>query len=106
MIFTPTPPNLDTLLAQFNREHWHDEDEVRLILAGHGLFYINPQVSPVIRIKVEPGDLLVVPQGTWHWFDLCEDRRIQAIRLFQDSSGWTPHYTSDPALTLTPSSSR
>jgi 1,2-dihydroxy-3-keto-5-methylthiopentene dioxygenase len=34
-----------------------------------------------------------VPRGTHHWFDLCADRRIRAIRLFQDVSGWTPHYT-------------
>jgi len=34
-----------------------------------------------------------VPRGTWHWFDLCADRDIRAIRLFQDKSGWTPHYT-------------
>src|SRR5262245_55821228 len=25
----PDTPNLDTMLAKFNREHWHDEDEVR-----------------------------------------------------------------------------
>ena len=31
--------------------------------------------------------------GRIHWFDLCADRRIRAIRLFQDVSGWTPHYT-------------
>ena len=34
-----------------------------------------------------------MPRGTHHWFDLCADRRIRAIRLFQDTSGWTPHYT-------------
>ena len=39
------------------------------------------------------GDLIRVPKGTLHWFDLCGDRRIRAIRLFQDPSGWTPHYT-------------
>ena len=32
-------------------------------------------------------------RGTHHWFDLCSDRRIRAIRLFQDPAGWTPHYT-------------
>jgi len=37
--------------------------------------------------------LIRVPRGTHHWFDLCSDRRIRAIRLFQDTSGWTPHYT-------------
>jgi 1,2-dihydroxy-3-keto-5-methylthiopentene dioxygenase len=42
---------------------------------------------------VGPGDLIRVPRGTWHWFDLCDDRRIRAIRLFQDAAGWTPRYT-------------
>ena len=37
--------------------------------------------------------MIRVPRGTRHWFDLCADRRIRAIRLFQDVSGWTPHYT-------------
>jgi 1,2-dihydroxy-3-keto-5-methylthiopentene dioxygenase len=37
--------------------------------------------------------LLRVPRGTTHWFTLCEDRRIRAIRWFQDTTGWTPHYT-------------
>jgi 1,2-dihydroxy-3-keto-5-methylthiopentene dioxygenase len=47
----------------------------------------------VVSITVEAGDLICVPRGTLHWFDLCQERRIRAIRLFQDSSGWTPHYT-------------
>jgi 1,2-dihydroxy-3-keto-5-methylthiopentene dioxygenase len=89
----PDTPNLDMLLQKFNREHWHDEDEVRFTIEGHGLFHINPQTSPVVSVKVAPGDLLTVPKGTLHWFDLCNDRRIRAIRLFQDPSGWTPHYS-------------
>jgi 1,2-dihydroxy-3-keto-5-methylthiopentene dioxygenase len=48
----------------------------------------------VFAIDVEPGDLIRVPLCTLHWFDLCGDRRIRAIRLFQDPSGWTPHYTA------------
>jgi 1,2-dihydroxy-3-keto-5-methylthiopentene dioxygenase len=86
-------PNLETMLAKFSREHLHDEDEVRFTIAGSGLFHINPQTSPVVSVKVEAGDLLVVPKGTLHWFDLCSDRRIRAIRLFQAIAGWTPHYT-------------
>ncbi len=86
-------PGLDAMLAKFNREHWHDEDEVRFIIAGHGLFHIHPQDMPVMAIEVEAGDLIRVPRGTLHWFDLCTDRRIRAIRLFQDKSGWTPFYT-------------
>jgi 1,2-dihydroxy-3-keto-5-methylthiopentene dioxygenase len=91
---TAETPGLDAMLARFNSEHWHDEDEVRLIVEGRGLFHIHPAGRPVFAIEVEPGDLIRVPRGTHHWFDLCGDRRIRAIRLFQDPSGWTPHYTA------------
>jgi 1,2-dihydroxy-3-keto-5-methylthiopentene dioxygenase len=87
-------PGLDAMLAKFNIEHTHDEDEVRYIIAGRGIFHIHPAQGPVVAIEVEAGDLIRVPRGTLHWFDLCGDRRIRAIRLFQDKSGWTPHYTS------------
>jgi len=90
---TPATPNLETMLAKFNREHWHDEDEVRFIIRGRGLFHIHPSIGPVTAIEMEPGDLICVPRGTRHWFDLCGDRTIRAIRLFQDASGWTPRYT-------------
>jgi len=86
-------PNLDAMLAKFSSEHWHDEDEVRMIVEGHGLFHIHPPGGPVFAVEVVAGDLIRVPRGTHHWFDLCSDRRIRAIRLFQDMSGWTPHYT-------------
>jgi len=90
---TPDIPNLDAMLAKFDKEHWHDEDEVRFIVEGNGLFHISPADGPVFRIEVTEGDMINVPRGTHHWFHLCSDRRIKAIRLFQDVSGWTPHYT-------------
>jgi 1,2-dihydroxy-3-keto-5-methylthiopentene dioxygenase len=90
---SPKTPNLDAMLARFSREHWHDEDEVRFILRGRGVFHIHPKDAPVMAIEVVPGDLIRVPRGTHHWFDLCAERDIRAIRLFQDVAGWTPHYT-------------
>jgi 1,2-dihydroxy-3-keto-5-methylthiopentene dioxygenase len=90
---TPQTPNLDAMLAKFSREHWHEEDEVRFIVQGRGLFHVNPKTSPVVGIEVEPGDLIRVPRGTLHWFDLCSDKQIRCIRLFQDPTGWTPSYT-------------
>jgi 1,2-dihydroxy-3-keto-5-methylthiopentene dioxygenase len=86
-------PGLNAMLAKFNIEHYHNEDEVRYIVDGRGLFHINQQKGSVVAIEVEAGDLIRVPRGTLHWFDLCGERRIRAIRLFQDVSGWTPHYT-------------
>ncbi|HEX4004392.1 MAG TPA: cupin domain-containing protein [Candidatus Acidoferrales bacterium] len=93
----PQTPGLEAMLARFNTEHWHDEDEIRYIVAGRGVFHIHPKERPVVAIEVEAGDLIRVPRGTHHWFDLCADRSIRAIRLFQDPSGWTPHYTQSGA---------
>jgi len=90
---TPATPGLDAMLAKFNREHWHHDDEVRFIVGGRGVFHVHPPDGPVFAIEVRPGDLINVPRGVLHWFDLGPERRIRAIRLFQDPAGWTPHYT-------------
>ena len=89
---SPETPNLDAMLAKFAKEHTHSEDEVRFTVRGSGVFHIHPPGGPVFAIQVESGDLINVPAGTQHWFDLCNDRTIRCIRLFQDASGWTPHY--------------
>lgn len=93
----PETPNLDTMLNKFNKEHAHDEDEVRFCISGSGLFHIHPENGPVVAIEVGAGDLIRVPRGTHHWFDLCSNRRIRCIRLFQDTTGWTPIYTDSGA---------
>jgi 1,2-dihydroxy-3-keto-5-methylthiopentene dioxygenase len=86
-------PGLDEMLNRFNREHWHDEDEVRFVVEGAGLFHIHPTGKPVVAIEVSAGDMIRVPRGTYHWFNLCGSRQIKAIRFFQNKSGWSPHYT-------------
>lgn len=93
---TPDVPNLQALLDKFNKEHRHAEDEVRFIVKGRGIFYIHPETeAPLFSIEIEEGDLINVPAGTKHWFDLCADRTIRAIRLFREKAGWTPVYTGD-----------
>jgi 1,2-dihydroxy-3-keto-5-methylthiopentene dioxygenase len=89
---SPQSPGLEEMLAKFKSEHWHDEDEVRFIIEGRGIFHISSGVG-VTGIEVQAGDLIRVPRGTHHWFNLCSERRIRAIRLFQDPAGWTPQYT-------------
>src|SRR5215468_3989677 len=51
-------PNLEAMLNKFNSEHWHDEDEIRFIVEGRGLFHIHPKNGPVFAIEVEAGDLI------------------------------------------------
>ncbi len=93
---TPQTPGLDAMLARFDKEHTHADDEVRFILSGRGIFFLHGN-GQVISVEVGPGDLLRVPRGTTHWFTLCAERRIRAIRWFQDPAGWTPHYTESGA---------
>ena len=88
----PETPGLDAMLARFDKEHTHSEDEVRFILAGRGIFFLDLE-ERVVSVEVGPGDMLRVPCGTRHWFTLCDERRIRAVRWFQDTTGWTPHYT-------------
>ena len=95
---SPAIPNLDALLAKFSKEHTHSEDEVRFTVKGSGVFHIHPDNGPVFAIQVESGDLINVPAGTKHWFDLCQDKTIRCIRLFLDASGWTPHYIEGSRL--------
>lgn len=89
----PETPNLEPMLEKFRPEHWHDEDEVRFIVKGCGIFHIAPENGDVAAVKMTTGDMIRVPRGTRHWFDLDENRTVRAIRLFQDTTGWTPHYT-------------
>lgn len=93
---TPDLSGLDDILAKFNKEHTHSEDEVRFTVKGGGIFHIHPDNSPVFAIQVESGDLINVPAETRHWFDLCDDHTICCIRLFEDESGWTPTYMKNP----------
>jgi 1,2-dihydroxy-3-keto-5-methylthiopentene dioxygenase len=46
---SPETPNLEVMLAKFNREHWHDEDEVRFIIRGAG-FPPSPLTFPAASI--------------------------------------------------------
>jgi hypothetical protein len=51
----PSTPNLEAMLARFDREHTHDEDEVRFILAGRGIFFL-PLGQRVVSVEVGPAN--------------------------------------------------
>lgn len=91
----PSTPGLDAMLLKFAPEHTHSEDEVRFVVHGRGIFHINPENGPVFAIEMASGDLINVPAGTRHWFNLCDEKMIVTIRLFQDTAGWSPHYVDD-----------
>ena len=88
----PDTPNLEGICAKFKDEHLHTDDEVRFVLEGEGIFDLRAADERWIRAVVERGDLLIVPKNHYHRFFLTEKKHIRCVRLFKDSSGWTPHY--------------
>jgi 1,2-dihydroxy-3-keto-5-methylthiopentene dioxygenase len=89
---TPQTPNLEAALKKFDAEHTHDDDEVRFVLSGAGVFDIRGADERWIRIVVEAGDLIVVPAGVHHRFELTADKAMHCVRLFKDAAGWVPRY--------------
>ena len=92
---SPQTDGLDELCAKFIDEHLHDDDEVRFVLEGDGIFDIRSRDDRFMRVTVEAGDLIVVPKDRNHRFMLTEHKTIRCVRLFRDRSGWVPHYRGD-----------
>lgn len=94
---SPSTENLAGICAKFLDEHHHEEDEVRFVLEGEGIFDIRSTDDRWMRVKVTEGDLIVVPAGRHHRFLLTDMQTIRCIRLFQNASGWTPVYRTSAA---------
>jgi 1,2-dihydroxy-3-keto-5-methylthiopentene dioxygenase len=89
---SPETPNLDALLAKFDKDHYHTDDEVRFIRDGEGVFGLTTDAGEKLEILVRGGDYISIPARTYHWFTLTPARRITALRLFKDKGGWVPYY--------------
>ncbi|HVR40860.1 MAG TPA: cupin domain-containing protein [Thermoanaerobaculia bacterium] len=85
-------PNIDAICAKFDKEHFHTEDEVRLVVEGDGIFDVRDDGDRWIRIEVTAGDMIVIPANTYHRFYLTDRRNIRCMRLFANHDGWAPVY--------------
>ena len=99
----PDTPNLETICAKFDKEHYHTEDEVRAWFATIVLVdlkKINAQIEQHvrdaadrwIRIEVSEGDIIIIPARTHHRFYLTDSKTIRCMRLFANHDGWAPLY--------------
>jgi 1,2-dihydroxy-3-keto-5-methylthiopentene dioxygenase len=87
-------PDTEPIRRKFLDEHAHTEDEVRFFVAGSGAFYLR-LAGRVYQVVCVRGDLLSVPAGTRHWFDMGPDPEFTAIRWFNNQTGWVPQFTGD-----------
>jgi 1,2-dihydroxy-3-keto-5-methylthiopentene dioxygenase len=88
----PDNPQREAMRAKFLDEHYHKEDEVRFFVAGSGLFTLHVD-DKVYEVECVKDDLIAVPDGTKHWFDMGDSPSFVAIRFFTEPDGWVGHFT-------------
>jgi 1,2-dihydroxy-3-keto-5-methylthiopentene dioxygenase len=94
MRVTPEHPDRVALRTKFLSEHRHSEDEVRFFVEGEGLFTLR-QDDKVYAVLCTAGDLVSVPAGMRHWFDMGAAPGFTVIRMYIDPAGWVANYTGD-----------
>jgi 1,2-dihydroxy-3-keto-5-methylthiopentene dioxygenase len=88
----PDNPKKDEFRQLFLSEHTHADFEVRFFVHGAGLFYLHLG-DRVYTVLCEAGDLISVPAGTTHWFDMGSAPNFKCIRLFTTPQGWKGDFT-------------
>lgn len=97
----PDNPQKDALRQKFLDEHVHSEDEVRFFVRGQGLFYLHLE-DQVFAVLCQKNDLISVPDGTRHWFDMGPEPRFTCIRLFSNPDGWVANFTGEDIASRLP----
>ncbi|VAW89870.1 1,2-dihydroxy-3-keto-5-methylthiopentene dioxygenase [hydrothermal vent metagenome] len=101
----PDHPKRGELRSQFLGEHTHSDFEARFFVEGRGLFYLHIK-GQVYGLMCEAGDLISVPKGIPHWFDMGELPDFKCIRLFSDPADWVAEYTDSSIAASFPSFER
>ncbi len=90
----PDNPQKDVFRQKFLDEHTHSEDEVRFFVRGQGIFYLHLG-DQVFAVQCQKNDLISVPEGTRHWFDMGPEPEFTCIRLFTNPEGWVADFTGE-----------
>jgi 1,2-dihydroxy-3-keto-5-methylthiopentene dioxygenase len=88
----PDHPDRAAMRTKFLSEHTHAEDEVRFFVRGEGLFTLHA-ADRVWNVLCCEGDLMSVPAGMTHWFDMGAAPNFTAIRMFVNPDGWVAAFT-------------
>lgn len=98
---SPDNPKKEELRGKFLDEHRHSEDEVRFFVEGQGLFYLHLD-DEIYAVMCCEDDLISVPDGTPHWFDMGPEPDFTCIRLFNNPEGWVAEETGSEIAGRTP----
>jgi 1,2-dihydroxy-3-keto-5-methylthiopentene dioxygenase len=92
VVIRPDLPGVDEALGKFDRVHYHDDDEVRAIVGGEGVFGFVGDDGRQFTLTMQPGEYISLPAGMWHWFYCLDTKNVTALRLFRENPSWVPHY--------------
>jgi 1,2-dihydroxy-3-keto-5-methylthiopentene dioxygenase len=88
----PDHPQAAAMRGKFLDEHTHDDFEIRFFVEGSGVFYLHVG-ERVYAMLCTQGDLISVPAGTKHWFDMGAAPHFKCIRFFTTPEGWVGNFT-------------